>query len=140
LLRATPIPMKNLRLLLAACAACLLTAAALASDPTGTWKWSVTTQNGEIVTTAKLAAKDGQITGTYSNSFGDGTIASGTVKDDAIAFKVVRDLNGTKFTLQYEGKITGDTIKGSITLSGMEGGGDAQKLDWNATREAAAKP
>jgi hypothetical protein len=131
--------MKNLRLLLAACAACLLTAAALASDPTGTWKWSITTPNGEVSTTLKLAAKDGQLTGTYTNSYGDGEISNGTVKDDDVAFKVERDINGTKFVLQYQGKITGDTIKGSIQLPGMNGG-DAQKLEWNATRDPGAKP
>ena len=132
--------MKNLRLLLAACAACLLSAAALASDPTGTWKWTVTGPNGDIATTAKLVAKDGQITGTYSNTYGDGTIASGTVKDSDVAFKVERDINGSKFVIQYQGKQDGDTIKGTVEISGNAGGGDGNKLDWNAKREAAAKP
>jgi hypothetical protein len=132
--------MKNLRLLLAACAACLLSVAAVASDPTGTWKWTVTGPNGEISTTAKLVAKDGQITGTYSNSFGEGTISGGTVKDNDVAFKVERDFNGSKFVLQYQGKQDGDTIKGTIQISGAEAGGDGSKLDWSAKREAAAKP
>jgi uncharacterized protein with FMN-binding domain len=131
--------MKNLRLLLAAFAACLLTAVVFAGDPTGNWKWTVTGPNGEIATTAKLAAKDGVVTGTYSNSYGDGSISSGTIKDDAIAFQVVRERDGTKFTLQYQGKLTGDAIKGTIAISGMDGG-DGQKLDWTATRDAAAKP
>jgi len=132
--------MKNLRLLLAACAACLLSAAALASDPTGTWKWTVNGQNGEISTTAKLVAKDGQITGSYSNTYGDSTISSGTVKDNDVAFKVERDINGSKFVIQYQGKQDGDTIKGTVEISGNAAGGDGSKLDWNAKREAAAKP
>jgi hypothetical protein len=131
--------MKNLRLLLAACAACVLAAVALASDPTGTWKWTVTGPNGEIATTAKLVAKDGQITGTYSNSYGDGSISSGTVKDSDVAFRVERDFNGSKFVLQYQGKQDGDTIKGTIQISGGEGG-DGSKLDWTAKREPAATP
>jgi hypothetical protein len=131
--------MKNLRLLLAACAACLLTVSVFAGDPTGNWKWSITGPNGEITTTAKLAAKDGVLTGTYSNSYGDGSISEGTVKDDDVAFKVVRDFNGTKFTLQYQGKLTADAIKGTIAISGMNGG-DGQKLDWNATRDTAPAP
>jgi carbon monoxide dehydrogenase subunit G len=131
--------MKNLRLLLAACAACVLTAVTFASDPTGTWKWTVTRPDGEIATTAKLAAKDGQVTGTYSNTYGDGVISSGTVKDSDVAFKVERDINGSKLVLQYQGKQDGDTIKGTIQISGGEGG-DGSKLEWNAKREAAAKP
>ncbi len=132
--------MKNLRLLLAACAACLLSAAALASDPTGTWKWTFSGPNGDIVTSAKLVAKDGQITGTYTNSYGDGSISSGTVKDNDIAFKVERDFNGTKFTIQYQGKQDGDTIKGTAEISGMQGGAANNKLEWTAKREADAKP
>ena len=132
--------MKNLRLLLAASAACLFAAAAFAADPTGNWKWTISGPNGEIVTTAKLAAKDGAVTGTYSNSYGDGSISSGTVKDDDIAFKVEREINGNKFTIQYQGKLTADAIKGSITISGMQGGNEGQKIDWTATRDTAAKP
>ena len=131
--------MKNLRFLLAACAACLLSAAALASDPTGTWKWTFSGPNGDIVTSAKLVAKDGQITGTYTNSFGDGSISSGTVKDSDISFKVEREINGSKFVIQYLGKQDGDTIKGTAEISGMQGG-EANKLEWTAKREAAAKP
>ena len=99
--------MKNLRLLThGLCRVrCLLTATVvLASDPTGSWKWTVTTGNGDIVTTAKLAAKDGRVDG-YLQQFlrHSGSISGGTIKDDAIAFNVERDFNGTKITLQYPG-------------------------------------
>jgi len=134
-----PYPMKTLRFLSASLGACLFAAVAFAGDPTGTWKWTMTTPNGDIESTAKLELKDGQLTGTYSNSYGDSAISAGTFKDDAIAFNVERDFGGNKFVLKYEGKLDGDTIKGTINAPGMDGG-EARKLDWNAKRADAAAP
>jgi hypothetical protein len=125
--------MKSLRLLSTAFAVCLFAVAAFAADPSGTWKWSVSTPNGEIDTTLKLVLKDGKLTGSYSNSFGDSAISNGTVKDDAITFEVVREFNGGKFVLKYAGKLSGDTIKGSISVPSQDGS-EGQKLDWNAKR------
>ncbi|HVW22620.1 MAG TPA: hypothetical protein VHC86_15500 [Opitutaceae bacterium] len=129
--------MKPLRTLAAAFAACLFAVAALAADPSGTWKWSVSTPNGEIDTTLKLQLKDGKLTGSYSNSFGDSAISNGLVKDDAISFDVSREFNGGKFVLKYAGKISGDTIKGSISLPAQDGG-EGQTLPWNAKRAPAS--
>ncbi|HEX3729382.1 MAG TPA: hypothetical protein VHV47_06230 [Opitutaceae bacterium] len=129
--------MKPLRLLAAAFAACLLAVSAFAADPSGTWKWTVPTPNGDLETTLKLAAKDGKLSGSYSNSFGDAAISNGSVKDDAVAFEVVRDFNGGKFVLKYSGKISGDTIKGSISVPAQDGS-EGQKLPWNAKRAPAS--
>jgi hypothetical protein len=128
--------MKSLRFIVASFAACLFAAAAFAGDPSGSWKWTMTTPNGDIESTATLALKDGQITGTYSNSYGDSAISNGTFKDDAIAFDVVRDFGGNKFVLKYRGKLDGDTIKGTIDIPGIDGG-DPRKADWNAKRADA---
>jgi len=126
--------MNTLRQLSAAVAACLLAVAAFAGDPSGTWKWTVTTPNGEIETTLKLAVgKDGQLTGSYSNSFGETAISAATFKDDAIAFNVEREFDGNKFVLKYAGKLEGDAIKGVIEAPAF-GGGEPRKLDWNAKR------
>lgn len=131
--------MKILRLLAAAFAAGLVAATAFAGDPTGTWKWTVTTPNGDLETTLKLTLKDGQVAGTYSNSFGDAAISNASFKDDHIAFEVQREFDGNKFTLKYQGKLSGDTIKGTIDAPGFDGG-ESRKLDWNAKRVGAAAP
>ena len=129
-------PMKSLRLLLAALAACFLAVAAFAGDPSGTWKWTITTPNGEIDTTLTLTLKEGKLAGTYSNSFGDTAISAATFKDDAIAFSVEREFGGNKFVLKYAGKLDGDAIKGGIEAPGLDGG-ESRKLDWNAKRAPA---
>ena len=111
------------------------TASAFAFDPSGTWKWTTQSPNGEIATTLKLEAKDGKLTGAYSNQFGDTTISNASLKDDDIAFEVVRDFDGQKFVVKYHGKIDGETIKGTIEAAGRDGG-EGMKFDWNAKRAA----
>jgi len=126
--------MKTLRLLSAASVAFLAASAALAGDPSGSWKWKVTTPNGDAIDISlKLELKDGKLAGTYSSRFGDAPITEASFKDDAIAFSVEREFDGNKFTIKYQGKLDGDSIKGSLELPGF-GGGDPTKMDWNATR------
>jgi hypothetical protein len=126
--------MKLSRLVSSFFAFTVLTAAAFAADPSGTWKWTTHSPNGDISTTLKLDVKDGKVTGTYSNQFGDATISNASVSGDDIAFDVVRDMGGQQFVVKYHGKMAGDTIKGTIEAAGRDGG-EAMKLDWNATRE-----
>ena len=132
--------MKPLRYLFAAFAAFSLSAAVFAADPTGTWKW---TQPGRgdrpaIEQTLKLELKDGQLTGTvlgFETPMGkvpDTAIGDATFKDDAVAFSITREFNGNKRVSKYQGKLEGDTLKGSVERPGRDG--DIQKNDWTATR------
>lgn len=129
--------MKSLRCFSAVLAACFLAVAtAFAGNPSGTWRWNVSTPNGDIETTLELTLKDGQLSGTYRNSFGEGKISAASIKDDAIAFKVEREFDGNKFVLSYAGKLAGDTITGTIEAPSFDGG-DPRKLEWNAKRVGA---
>lgn len=112
-----------------------LTVAAFAADPSGTWKWTTHSPNGDIATTLKLDVKDGKVSGAYSNQFGDAAISNASVTGDVITFEVVRDLGGQQFIVKYQGKLEGDSIKGTIEAAGRDGG-DAMKLDWDAKRAA----
>jgi hypothetical protein len=114
-------------------------AVALAADPTGTWKWTTHSPNGDIETTLKLEFTDGKLVGAYSNQFGDTAISNSSLQDDVIAFDVVREFGGNKYVVRYRGKLEGDAIKGSIEAPGHDGG-NALKLDWNAKRTDEAKP
>ena len=132
--------MKALRLFAAALvAACLMTAAANAADITGNWKWSQQGRNGSQDYTAKFALKGGNLTGSVMMpGFGGGEateveISDASVKDGTVAFSIVREFNGNKFVIKYEGKLDGDTIKGSTERPGR-GGGDPTKSDWSAMR------
>jgi hypothetical protein len=126
------------KILVAVVAACFMTAAAFAADASGNWKWTQQGRNGPQETTAKLALKDGKLTGTVTSPRGDAEISDGTFKDGAVAFSVVRDFNGTKIVMKYAGKLEGDTIKGSFERPDMNGGAPT-KTDWAATRVIEAK-
>lgn len=131
--------MKTPRFLLAALAAVLLPLAALAGDPTGTWKWTTEGRNGQsFESTLKLELKDGQLAGTMLGRQGgqftipDVAIGDASFKDDAVAFTVTREFNGNKMVIKYAGKLEGDTIKGTIERTNRDG--ELVKRDWTATR------
>ncbi|HET7537204.1 MAG TPA: hypothetical protein VFJ90_12160 [Candidatus Didemnitutus sp.] len=132
--------MKLLRTLVAATAAMLVTAAAIAADPTGTWKWTQPGRQGGpgFEQTLKLELKAGQLTGTLLGAqtpmgqVPDVAIGDASFKDDAVAFTVTREFNGNKITTKYAGKLAGDTITGSTERPGRDG--NVMKRDWTATR------
>jgi hypothetical protein len=101
------------------------------NDPTGTWKYKVKFGKNEVEQTLKLELKDGKLTGTVSGGKNDNKIEEGTFKDGEINFNVVRERKGEKFTTKYSGKVTEDTIKGTIT---SEFNGKENKMDWEAKR------
>ncbi len=144
--------MKSLRaLFLAAVAAMFSTALVVraadapaakaeAASPAGTWKWSTTMgrQGGaSIEQTLKLEYKDGKLTGTvlaFETQMGkipDAAIEEASFKDGVVAFTVTREFNGNKIVTKYEGKLDGDTIKGSREST-------RGKLDWDAKRSKEA--
>jgi hypothetical protein len=126
--------MKISRLASVACAVLLAATAARAGDPTGSWKWTIQTPTGDAVEVSlKLGLQDGKLTGDYNSRFGTAPITDATFKDDVVAFSVLREFDGNKFTVKYNGKLDGDAIKGSIEFPGF-GGADPVKMDWNASR------
>jgi hypothetical protein len=126
--------MKSFRMLTAAFAAvCLTSVLAFAGDPTGTWKWTVPGRDGQPrEVTLKLELKDGQLTGNMSGFRGETPLSDASFKDDQIAFSVVREFNGNKLETKYQGKLDGDTLKGSSEGTGRDG--QVTKREWTAMR------
>src|SRR6266516_6574921 len=103
------------------------------SDPTGTWKWSFTGQNGQTrETTLKLKLDGDKLTGTVSGRGGETAIEGAKIQGEEISFQVTREFNGNKFISKYTGKLSGDTIKGKMEF---ERNGQPQSRDWEAKRE-----
>ena len=103
-----------------------------ADDATGTWKWSATFNNNTVESTLKLKQEGEKLTGTYVGRNSESPIEDGTIKGDAVSFKVVREFNGNKFTIKYSGALSGDTIKGK---SEFERDGQTMSRDWEAKRQ-----
>lgn len=127
--------MKSLRSIFAASlAACFLTLAAFAGDPSGTWKWSQPGRDGQTSEISlKLDLKDEKLTGSLVGRMGETAISDAVFQGDTIAFSVSRERNGTKWTSKYNAKLDGDTLKGTIEMPGRDGG-EPRKIDWTATR------
>jgi hypothetical protein len=129
--------MKFARLFFSLLAALALSAAAVfAGDPSGTWTFTRERRDGQkMEVTMMLALKDGQLTGTVTG-FGGNTapISEATFKDDELTFKVTVEFNGNTRTSSYTGKLADDTITGTITVPGRDGGAP-RTLPWTATRK-----
>lgn len=117
-----------------------ITAFAAEVTPAGTWKFTQMGRQGGpgMERSLKLDYKDGKLTGTLLGAqmgnfqIPDTAIADGTFKDGTVAFTVTMEFNGNKRVSKYEGKLDGDTIKGSIEITGRDGA--LQKREWTATR------
>lgn len=138
--------MKSLRHSLAAFAAvCLVSAAALAADASGTWKWTEQSGRGggggsatprEVTLT--LTQKDGKVSGKISRPGRDGQtstaeIQNAKIEGDKISFSYERTFGDNKFVTKYSGTIAGDTITGQAESPGRDGG-EARKAEWVAKR------
>ena len=113
------------------------------ADPTGTWTWTTPGRNGgpDRKSTLKLKVEGDKLTGTLAapgrgGQSNDSAIADGKLKGDEISFTVVREFGGNKITAKYNGKISGDSIKGKIET---ERNGQSNSRDWEAKRETEKK-
>ena len=113
------------------------------ADPTGAWTWTTPGRNGgpDRKSTLKLKVEGDKLTGTLSapgrgGQSNDSAIADGKLKGDEISFTVVREFGGNKITAKYNGKISGDSIKGKIET---ERNGQTNSRDWEAKRETEKK-
>jgi hypothetical protein len=105
----------------------------------GTWTWTVPGRQGgpDRKNTLKLKVDGDKVTGTVSSPGRQGqatdtAIEDGKLKGDEISFTVTREFNNNKIVAKYNGKISGDTIKGKVET---ERNGNTQSRDWEAKRE-----
>lgn len=102
-------------------------------DPTGTWKWKTKFKDQEIEQTLKLELKDGKLTGAMVGRKGETKIEDGKFKDGEVTFTVTRAFNDMKIVSKYNGKVSGDSIKGKVKT---DRGGKEVETDWDAKKEA----
>jgi hypothetical protein len=104
---------------LALMAVCSLVA--LAADASGTWKASIETPNGTMENTFTFKVDGDKLTGTITmGQMGEGPISEGKVDGENVSFAVVREFNGNQFRINYKGKVSGDDMKLSGEVVGMD--------------------
>jgi hypothetical protein len=134
-------------------AACLFVASSLSvqaqdakADVSGTWSWTQQPRGGggggePRKSTLILKADGEKLTGkltTPGRQGGEPTtteITEGKVKDGEISFKISRQRQDTTFVMTYAGKVSGDSITGTVSF---ERGDQSRSREWTAKREAKA--
>ncbi len=82
---------------------------------TGDWKWTSTTKSGKTIeTTVKLRRDKRKFIGVYIGQNGQKIpITSPKLDGRQMSFQVTFKRDGKQVTISYQGKIAGNTIKGT---------------------------
>ena len=115
------------------------------ADVNGTWTWTTPGRAGgePRKISLKLKAEGEKVTGTLTMPGRAGgeprniEIKDAKLKGDEISFNTTFDRGGNTVTTKYNGKISGDTIKGKIESPGQDG--NTNTRDWNAKRDTEKK-
>ena len=101
-------------------------------DPTGTWKWTLNAGGQSREATLRLKLQGDKLTGAILARDGkELAIEDASYKDGEVSFSVTRERDGQKFKIKYQGKVSGDELKGKIEF---ERDGQTQSRDWEAKR------
>lgn len=106
---------------------CLIALAALtlwmsfAADIDGKWTAQMEGRRGTRTETLMLKADGAMLTGSMEGGRGGSVaISNGMVDGNNISFSVVREFRDNKFTQDYKGTLSGNTLK--LSVSGGRGG------------------
>ena len=90
-------------------------------DLTGKWKFSYTTPEGPEESTADISmASDGSLSGSLSSPRGNANIISGYLSADKFSFTINISLEGSPTDVVFTGTFDGSTMKGSISVQGLD--------------------
>ena len=112
-----------------------MAATAFGADIAGKWKSDFTGPDGNSRTNIfTFEVKGETVTGTVTSSMAPepAKIEEGTLKGDAIAFKVTRNMGGNEIKLSYAGTVKGDEIPLKVSA---DAGGQTFEFDIVAKRE-----
>jgi hypothetical protein len=109
---------------------------AMAADITGKWKSEFQSPDGNTRTNVfTFEVKGEAVTGTVTSSMvpEPAKIEEGTLKGDALSFKVTRSFGGNELKLTYTGTVKGDEIPLKVAATAPDG--QAFEFDVVAKRE-----
>ena len=88
-----------------------------AATMTGTWAFEVNHSAGTSTPTVTITQTDGKLSGKYQSTYGQFDL-TGSIKGSDFTFSVEVGTE-QKVTLVYNGTLTGDAVKGSMTMGEM---------------------
>jgi imidazolonepropionase-like amidohydrolase len=109
-------------------------------DLTGKWKLSYTTPDGPEESTADIVmASDGSLSGTLTSTRGTGNIISGYLSVDKFSFTLNIPIEGSPADVTFTGTFDGTSMKGSISVQGLNIDFTGTKPGMGATTAAGAQ-
>ena len=94
---------------------CALAIAVYAADATGKWSFETQGRNGPMTQTLNLKQDGGSLSGTLTGGRGgEVQISDGKVDGNNVSVNVVREFQGNKVTIKYNGVMSGDELKLTI--------------------------
>lgn len=85
------------------------------TDALGLWKFKFEGRDGETIETSLKISKDGEkLKGLYTGRQNEHQVKDLTLKGNLLAFHFSRETNNGEFHVTYEGKLSGDSIKGKL--------------------------
>ena len=99
--------------------------------PSGTWKWERTFNDNTRTFVLRLKMDGDKVTGTYQGRRDEAEITDAKMDGDMLSFQYKRETGDFRFTADYQGKVSEDTIKGTIEFSSDRG---SREFDWEAKR------
>jgi hypothetical protein len=94
---------------------------AQATNVTGEWAFTVTTDQGAGNPIITFKQDGEKLTGKYAGQLGNADL-TGTVKGTAIHFTFTLDVQGQQAPVTYDGTIEKNTMKGKMDIGGMVNG------------------
>jgi Zn/Cd-binding protein ZinT len=97
---------------------------AFAADVDGKWTASMPGRQGNTMeVTFNFKADGNKLTGSMSTPRGETEIKDGKIDGDNISFNQTFERGGNSMTIEYKGKVSGDTIEFTRAMQGGGGGG-----------------
>jgi hypothetical protein len=93
----------------------------------GAWEMSMEGRRGAMTQTLTIKQDGGKITGTLKGMRGD-TNFEGTVEGNKISFTIKQETGRGTFTMNYNGTVSGDEMKGTASMGRGE-------MNWTAKRQ-----
>jgi SAM-dependent methyltransferase len=100
----------------------------------GTWHWRVELRGDEHEFILELQQHYQDISGTARNKDYSWPVFNASLTGDRIRFSLASEAGGRIIRQDYEGRVNGNAIEGTATISGATEG---KQLKWQASRQAA---
>ena len=101
-------------------------------DPSGVWRWTHKEGIRTVKNVLKVDYEDGKVTGTYRGQDLTHELRNIRITGNALAFDFPVEARGRKINIEFNGKITGDELQGTVSFVTGE-----RSLDfpWKAKRD-----